>query len=123
MTTIEDYIAQLPASRRERGEAVHALVRRLFPAATASLRYRMPTYDLDGNFLAWSNKKACLSLYTCSAERIRSFRNRHPAHRCGVGCIHFRDQDPFPLSDIETVVRNALAPGRAIQAREGKKST
>lgn len=118
MSEIDEYIGTLPPPRQRRARALHRLIRRLFPQAQVSLRYRMPTYDLDGHFLAWGNKKNYLSLYTCSAERIAGFRAANPEIPTGVGCLNFRDKDDFPLKDLERVIRNALAPGAALLKRE-----
>ena len=112
------YLAQLPEARRERALALHGLILSLFPQAAVSLGYRMPTYRLGGEFVAWASNQRHLALYTCSAERIAGFRARHPEVAAGRGCLRFRDSQRLPLADLAQVVRNALAPGRAILARE-----
>ena len=71
-----------------------------------------------GEFVAWASNQRHLALYTCSAERIAGFRARHPEVAAGRGCLRFRDSQRLPLADLAQVVRNALAPGRAILARE-----
>ncbi|MBM3651046.1 MAG: DUF1801 domain-containing protein, partial [Alphaproteobacteria bacterium] len=117
-TPIATYIAALPGIRRERGAALDSLVRRLFPEAECGLGYRMPTYRLDGQFLAWAGQKKYLSVYTCSAFRIAAFRAKHPEVAGGVGCLNFRDTDSFPLRDLAQVVRNALRPSAALARQE-----
>jgi uncharacterized protein YdhG (YjbR/CyaY superfamily) len=89
-------------------------VKNLFPKATCDFSYRMPTYHVGEHFFAWKSQKAYLSIYTCSAERIASFTKKHPNIPCGVGCINFRDRDPFPLRDLSSVIKNALAPSAMI---------
>lgn len=118
---IARYLAQLPEARRERGLALHGLILSLFPQATASLGYRMPTYRLGAQFVAWASTKRHLALYTCSAERIAGFRTRHPEIEAGRGCLRIRDSQRLPLADLAQVVRNALAPGRALLAREARR--
>jgi len=115
---IGGYLKRVPQARRERALALHGLIVSLFPQAEASLAYRMPTYRLGTNFIAWGNMKRHLAVYTCSAERIAGFRARHPEVQGGQGCLRFRDSQRLPLADLALVVRNALAPGRAILARE-----
>jgi len=112
------YIARVPAARRERALALHGLILSLFPQATVSLEYRMPTFRLGENFIAWASTRQHLALYTCSGERIAGFRARHPEIGGGAGCLRFRDRQRLPLADLTQVVKNALAPGRAILARE-----
>jgi uncharacterized protein YdhG (YjbR/CyaY superfamily) len=112
------YLAQLPEARRERALALHGLILSLFPQAAVSLGTRMPTYRLGEQFVAWASTKRHLALYTCSAERIAGFRARHPEIEAGAGCLRFRDSERLPLADLAQVVKNALAPARAILARE-----
>ena len=112
--TVTDYLATLPEERRERGEAIHRLVKNLFPKATCDFSYRMPTYHVGEQFFAWKSQKNYLSVYTCSAERIAAFTKKYPEIPHGTGCINFRDRDPFPLRDLTTVITNALAPSSLI---------
>ena len=44
---IKNYFDQLPVQRREALEAVRALILELAPHARETMRYRMPTYELD----------------------------------------------------------------------------
>lgn len=115
---IARYVAQVPEARRERALALHGLILSLFPQAAISMEHRMPTYRLGANFIAWASQKRHLALYTCSQARIAGFRARHPEVRAGKGCLQFRDSQRLPLADLAQVVKNALAPGRAILARE-----
>jgi hypothetical protein len=112
------YLAGLPEARRERGLALHGLILSLFPQAAVSLAHRMPTYRLGGEFVAWASMRRHLALYTCSAERIAGFRARHPEVAAGRGCLRFRDGQRLPLADLAQVIGNALAPSRAMLARE-----
>ena len=115
---IARYVAQVPEARRERALALHGLILSLFPQAAVSLEHRMPTYRLGANFIAWASQKRHLALYTCSEARIAGFRARHPEVSAGRGCLRFRDFQRLPLADLAQVVKNALAPGRAILSRE-----
>lgn len=124
---IDAYLASLAETRRQRGEAIDALIRALAPDAAIDLSYRMPTYRRGDHFIAWASQKRCLSVYTCSAERSAAFRAKWPKIKAGVGCVNFKDTDPFPLDDLKTLVRDALKPSAEILAREaaarGKKGT
>lgn len=124
---IDAYLATLERTRRERGEAIDALIRKLAPDAAIDMSHRMPTYKRGAHFVAWASQKRCLSVYTCSAERSAAFRAKWPKIKAGVGCVNFKDTDPFPLDDLKTLVRDALKPSAEILAREaaarGKKGT
>ena len=115
---IARYMARVPAARRERALALHGLILSLFPQAAVSLEQRMPTYRLGDNFIAWGSLQQHLAVYACSAERIAGYLARHPEMQAGLGCLRFRDHQRLPLADLAQVVKNALAPSRAILARE-----
>lgn len=115
---IEAYLAALEPLRRERGQALDALIRGLVPDVAIDIRHRMPMYQLGEHFIAWASQKRCFSIYTCSAERSASFRAKWPTIKAGVGCVNFKDSDPFPVDDLQTLVRDALKPSAEILARE-----
>ena len=115
---VDDYIAALPSGRQLRARTMHRMVRRLFPRAQFSFDYKMPTYRVGDNFLAWGNKKGYFSVYTCSGARIAAFKAKHPDIPSGVGCLNFRDRDKFPLRDLARVVKNALAPSARLLQQE-----
>jgi uncharacterized protein YdhG (YjbR/CyaY superfamily) len=112
------YLARVPAARRERALALHGLILGLFPQAEVVLERRMPTYRLGANAVAWASARRHLALHTASAERIAGFRTRHPEVQAARGSLMFRDGERLPLADLTQVVKNALAPGRALLARE-----
>jgi len=47
---VTDYLVTLPEGRWERGEAIHLLVKKLYPKATYDFSYRMPTYHVGEQF-------------------------------------------------------------------------
>ncbi len=102
------YLEAIPAKRAERFASIRALIRRLYPDAVESMRYRMPTFEYRDGWISLANRKNHISVYTCMAEHIAEFRARHPAIKTGTGCINFRDRDEIPLDDLARVVRNAL---------------
>lgn len=106
--------------RLKRGQLIHSLITAMFPDAKQSLDNRMPTYRNGLNNLAWGDNAGYLSASTCSAQRIATLRKKHPKIPSGVGCLKFRDNDPFPVDDLAGVVRNALEPKPAILALEKK---
>jgi hypothetical protein len=74
---IARYVALVPEARRERALALHGLILSLFPQAGVSLEYRMPTYRLGGEWVAWASQK--LKITINSALVSRSFGlNRSP---------------------------------------------
>ena len=70
---IKRYFASIPETRAERLKSIHELIVRIFPEAEQSMKYRMPTYEVNKNWLAIANQKAYISVYTCTPEMIRPY--------------------------------------------------
>lgn len=105
---LDSYLDAIPPARRARFDAIRALIAELYPEASESMRYKMPTYEYEQGWIALANQKSYISVYTCSAEHIAAFRQRHPALKTGTGCINFRDRDDIPLDDLKAVISSAL---------------
>lgn len=105
---VQAYFDALPANRKSRIESLHSLILTLFPDAVVDMQYKMPTYRFGDGWVAVANQKNYISLYTCGFHHIEDFKAKHPSTKTGKGCINFRDKDPLPLSDIESVVTHAI---------------
>ena len=110
MTTaqIKQYLATVPQNRQLRFKSINALILELYPDADVSFRYNMPTFEWHGGWVALANQKNYISLYTCSAQHLQEFKQRHPNIKTGKGCINFRDKDEIPLADLVGVIHSAM---------------
>ena len=50
-TTIDEYIADFPKDVQERLQKVRAAIRKAAPNAEETIKYRMPTFMLEGNLI------------------------------------------------------------------------
>ena len=103
-----DYIESATEFRRERLLVLMQLIKQLYPDAQESMQYKMPTYTSANGWVAVANQKSYVSLYTCAAKHLVSFKAAHPKIKTGTGCINFRDKDSIPLSDLELVIHSAM---------------
>ena len=110
---LSEYVANATESRRERLLSIMNLIKRLYPDAEESMKYKMPTYTTDTGWVAVANQKSYVSLYTCDAEHLVAFKAAHPSIKTGKGCINFRDRDPIPLEDLEAVIHSAIRGNHA----------
>ena len=108
MVTLANYLAAVPAGRRERLDAIRELILRLYPDAEETMDYRMPTFRWCDGWMAVANQKQYISVYTCSPAHLELFKEKHPDIKTGKGCINFRDRDVIPLDDLSGVVHNAM---------------
>jgi uncharacterized protein YdhG (YjbR/CyaY superfamily) len=105
---LSDYLAAIPPDREQRFTVVRELIRRLYPVAKESMRYRMPTYETESGWVALANQKQYISLYTCGEQHLEAFKQRHPDIKTGKGCINFRNRDEIPLEALELVIKSAM---------------
>jgi len=105
---LKEYIAEIPKSRKSRFESIRKRIKALYPKAKESMRYKMPTYEFAEGWVALANQKSYISLYTCSPANIAEFKEKHSSIKTGKGCINFRDKDEIPLTDLDSVIQNAM---------------
>jgi uncharacterized protein YdhG (YjbR/CyaY superfamily) len=108
MTEVEAYIESIPRQRYSRFMSIHELIMQLYPDAAVDMSYRMPTYRIGGSWVAFANQKQYISLYTCSASHLESYKQKYPQQKTGKGCINFRDSDEIHYDDLERVIRHAI---------------
>ena len=105
---LDEYMREIPAERKDRFRSIVEAVRSIYPDADASMKYKMPTFTNDQGWVAVANQKNYISLYTCSAQHLESFKEKHPRIKTGKGCINFRDKDDIPIDDLLPVIRSAM---------------
>jgi uncharacterized protein YdhG (YjbR/CyaY superfamily) len=108
MTEVEAYIESIPRQRYSRFMSIHELIMQLYPDAAVDMSYRMPTYRIGGSWVAFANQTQYISLYTCSASHLESYKQKYPQQKTGKGCINFRDSDEIHYDDLERVIRHAI---------------
>ena len=111
------YLASLPEDRKAVLMALHELVLATIPVAVVDMRYRMPTYHAGEGWVALANQKRYVSLYTCGANHLLSFRDKHPEINTGKGCIRLNPARPLPLEDLADVIRHAISHPKGDQHR------
>jgi uncharacterized protein YdhG (YjbR/CyaY superfamily) len=74
------------------------------------MRYRMPTFELHGAWVAMASQKHYCAVYFCSAALIASLRAHHPELDYGVGCVRIRDNQHLPVYELREAFARALAP-------------
>jgi uncharacterized protein YdhG (YjbR/CyaY superfamily) len=105
---LQPYFKNLPKDRLNRLKELHSLILELFPSATTSMKYKMPTYEWQDGWVALANQKNYISLYTCGPQHLASFKKKYPDLKTGKGCINFRDKDEIPYSALKDVITSAI---------------
>jgi len=108
MNEVDDYIQSIRKQRYDRFMSIHQLIIQRYPGATIDMSYRMPTYRIGDAWVALANQKQYISLYTCSASHLESYKQKYPQQKTGKGCINFRDSDEIHYDELESVIRHAI---------------
>lgn len=109
MQEINNYISEQPEERRVVLSQLVSMIEAQAPDATASMKYKMPTFEREGYWVAVANQKHYVSVYTCQEDHIAGFKLKHPKVKTGKGCINFTRMDSVPYGDVVGVINNALA--------------
>lgn len=110
---VKRYFDAVPERRRNHISNLHNLILECFPDCIVDMRYKMPTYTRAGGWVAVANQKNYVSLYTCGAAHLKTFKTKHPDYKTGTGCINFRQSDAIPAADVKAVIRHAILHPKA----------
>ncbi len=87
---ITDYLKDIVEPRKQRMVSLIALIKTTCPDAGESMKYKMPMYTQGDGWVALTNQKNYLSLYTCGSENIDAFKKKHPHIKTGKGFINIK---------------------------------
>lgn len=105
---VEAYYTALPATRRERLQAIEAQILTISPKVVRSLKYKMPTFETPVGWIAIGNQKHHIAVYTCTTEKIAPYITAHPKTDHGKSCLRFRDSHTIDFEALGAAIRLAL---------------
>ncbi|MBU1077994.1 MAG: DUF1801 domain-containing protein [Spirochaetes bacterium] len=108
MNSVYLYISNLPEIRKTRINDIRNFVHSVFPDASESMKYKMPTFEYNGNRVSMASQKNYLSIYFCNAKLIKNVTDKYPQIKSGKACLNIKDSDPFPINEIGKSIIIAL---------------
>jgi uncharacterized protein YdhG (YjbR/CyaY superfamily) len=111
--TVDDYLAEAPADRREALERIRALAREHLPQHVEVMQYGMIGYQRDGApEVSVASQKQYLALYIGGGVYERH-PERMQGHDYGKSCLRFRRMDRVDYALIADLLadRAAQPPG------------
>jgi len=106
--SIDEYIAGFPPEVRTRLEEIRALIREEAPAATETISYAIPTFDLKGRHLChFAAFKAHLSFFP-TGQGADAFADELKAYKGGRGTVQFPYSQPLPADLVRRMVRHRV---------------
>ena len=102
--SIDEYIATFPPGVRKILEDVRKTIRTAAPTAGEAIKYRMPTFTLNGNMVHFAAYTRHVGFYP-TPSAIEKFSRELSAWKGAKGSVQFPLDEPMPLALISRIVR------------------
>jgi uncharacterized protein YdhG (YjbR/CyaY superfamily) len=102
---IDEYIAGFPKDVQEILEKIRMTIRKAAPAAEEAISYKMPTFNLKGQYLIYfAAYKKHIGLYPVPVGDAE-FNEEMSAYQAGKGTLQFPLDKPIPYKLISKIVK------------------
>jgi len=101
---IDSYIRTFPKDVREILEKVRTTIRKAAPQAEQTIRYRMPTFTLNGNLVHFAAFKKHIGFYP-TPSGIERFKEELSVYDGAKGSVQFPLDKPVPFGLISKIVK------------------
>lgn len=110
MTSVDRYLATLPAPQREALGRLRALLLSLVPDAEEAIRTRVPAVRYrNATVVGYGAGKDHLALYVMFGDALRELAPELAGFDVGRRVVRFTPEHPIPDALIGNVVRHRLA--------------
>jgi uncharacterized protein YdhG (YjbR/CyaY superfamily) len=117
---IDAYIAQFPDAVQRVLEQVRATIRVAAPDAEEAIKYRLPTFVLNGNLVHFGAFQKHIGFYP-TPSGIEKFKDELSGYENARGSVQFPLDKPMPLKLISRIVKFRAKEARARgSGRKGK---
>lgn len=110
-TTIDEYLASLEETVKEKLNEIRMLVHALAPDAVECISYGIPTFKLNGNLIHFAAYRQHIGLYP-GAAGIQHFANRFGDYTYSKGAVQFPLDQPLPKALIQEIIEYRIQQQR-----------
>ncbi len=110
--SIDEYIAGFPESVQHVLERVRAVIQAAAPDAQEAIKYRLPTFLLNGNLVHFGAFKNHIGFYPTPSD-IDKFKDTLSIYTSAKGSVQFPLDEPMPLELIAKIVAFRVSEARA----------
>jgi uncharacterized protein YdhG (YjbR/CyaY superfamily) len=108
-TTVEEYLAGLPAEQRAALEKLRRAIKAAAPEATETIAYQMPAFKVNGRLVvSFAAFKDHLSLFPMSYKVIRDHAEALKPYLAQKASLHFQSHKPIPAALVKEIVKARL---------------
>jgi uncharacterized protein YdhG (YjbR/CyaY superfamily) len=108
---IDQYIDDFPPEVRRTLQKLRLTIRKAAPGATEAIRYRIPTFVLEGNLVHFAAFRSHIGFYPTSSG-IQKFEEELTDYEISKGTVRFPLDRPLPLGLITRIVRFRVKENR-----------
>ncbi len=101
---IDEYIAQAPKEVQGRLDEIRKAIKELAPGAKETIKYGIPTFTLNGNFVHFAGFKSHIGFYP-TPSGIEAFKKELSIYKGAKGSVQFPLDKPLPLDLITKIVK------------------
>ena len=101
---IDEYIAGFPPDIQTVLQKIRRVISEAAPGALETIKYRMPTFTMNGNLVHFAAYKGHIGFYP-TPSAIEHFKNELAAYRSSKGAVQFPVDKPVPFELISKIVR------------------
>lgn len=113
-STVDEYLAAVPAEHRPVLDKLRQLIASIAPEAVESISYGIPTFKLNGRPLVYfGTAKKHFALYGISGMVRGMYKDELAGYEMSKGTIRFPYNKPFPAALITKLVKAQLAEKKA----------
>ena len=112
MSTVGDYLQNLPPDRRVAMAKICSLIRRSARGVRESMRHALAFYELQGPLFALESGEKSMTLYVAEEIVIEAFKDKLLVNM-ERRSILFNDLNRIPLDSIEKIVRDSVTARRS----------
>ncbi|RPJ59220.1 MAG: hypothetical protein EHM23_14840 [Acidobacteria bacterium] len=109
---IDEYIAAFPRDVQAILKQLRATIKRVAPEAEEAIKYRMPTFVLNGNLVHFAAHTNHIGFYP-TPSGIEAFQDELSQYKGAKGSVQFPIDRPMPWSLIENIVKFRVEEARA----------
>jgi uncharacterized protein YdhG (YjbR/CyaY superfamily) len=100
---IDSYIVAFPPDVQEILKKVRQIIRQAAPGAGETIKYRMPTFTLDGNLVHFAGFDHHIGFYP-TPSGIEHFKTELSGYASAKGSVQFPLDQPIPYDLIREIV-------------------
>lgn len=101
--TIDEYIAGFSPEVQAILQQIRTVIRETAPQAKEAIKYRMPTFTLNGNLVHFAAFKQHIGFYPVPSG-IEKFKEELSVYEGGKGSVKFPLDRPIPFDLIRRIV-------------------